>query len=143
MALGTKLHQATHVAIKKRAPALMAGLQKYNNVCATLATMYNDKWNIPLPKTLPTELRPLCDASELMEDVWISCLTEQVPRWLSDSTVQEGIQAMLKAEQCTEELQRLEVEAVNLSWWFGRELAAIELTLIRPTSAHIRVPLEQ
>lgn len=71
-AQGTKLHQATRAAIKKCAPALMAGLQKYNDLCATLATMYQSEWAIPLPEPLPTELHPLRDAPNLMEDVWIS-----------------------------------------------------------------------
>lgn len=135
MALGTKLHQVTRAAIKKRAPALMAGLRKYNDVCAMLATMYKPEWNIPLPESLPTELKLLRDAPALMEDVWISRPSEEeMPRWVSDSTVREGIRAMLKAERCSEELRRLHTEAINLSQWFGRELAAIELALIEPSS---------
>lgn len=134
MALGTKLHQATRTAIKKRAPALMAGLRKYNDICAMLVTMYQVQWNIPLPEPLPTELKPLRDAPHLMEDVWISRPMEEVPRWLSDSAVRRGIRAMLKVDRCTEEQRRLQMEAVNLSRWYGRELAAIELALIEPTS---------
>ncbi|KAG5335779.1 hypothetical protein C0989_000367, partial [Termitomyces sp. Mn162] len=133
-AVGTKLHQATHAAIKKHAPTLMAGLQKYNDICATLSAMYKPEWKIPLPEPLPTELKPLHDVSHLMQDVWINCPTEEVPQWLSDSTVQEGIWAMLKTEWCTEELQQLHVEAINLSLWFSCELAAVELALIKPSS---------
>ncbi|KNZ72708.1 hypothetical protein J132_02142 [Termitomyces sp. J132] len=80
----TKLHQATCAAIKKCDPALMAGLRKYNNLCATLATMCQPKWGLPLPEPLPTELWPLHDAPSLMEDMWISHPMEQVPCWLSD-----------------------------------------------------------
>ncbi|KAG6913454.1 hypothetical protein DXG01_006716, partial [Tephrocybe rancida] len=54
--LGTKLHQATWAAIKKCTPALMAGLRKYNDLCATLTTMYDPAWAVPLPEALPTEL---------------------------------------------------------------------------------------
>ncbi|KAG6867712.1 hypothetical protein C0993_012020 [Termitomyces sp. T159_Od127] len=135
--LGTKLHQATHTAIKKHAPALMAELQKYNDVCATLATMYKPEWNIPLPGPLSTELKPLCDATNLLEDVWISHPMDEVPHWLGDAMVQEGIRAMLKVEWCTEELRRLQVEAVNLTRWFGCELAAVELALIESSSMSI------
>ncbi|KAG6806020.1 hypothetical protein H0H92_013027, partial [Tricholoma furcatifolium] len=114
-ALGTKLHQATRAAIKKRAPALTAGLRKYNDLCARLATIYDPKWEIPLPEPLPTELRPLRDAPSLMEDVWISRPTEHVPRWLSDGQVREGIRAMLKSDRCLEERRRLQAEADNLA----------------------------
>ncbi|KAG6884437.1 hypothetical protein C0992_006324, partial [Termitomyces sp. T32_za158] len=142
-AIGTKLHQATRAAIKKRAPALMAGLRKYNDICAMLAAIYKPEWKIPLPEPLPTELKPLRDATSLMEDVWISHPAEEVPRWLSDGTVREGIRALLKVERCTEKWQRLQTEAFNLSRWFGRELAAIELALIKPSNSSLRVPLEQ
>ncbi|KAG6881236.1 hypothetical protein C0993_002278, partial [Termitomyces sp. T159_Od127] len=121
----------------------MAGLRKYNDVCAMLATMYKPEWNVPLPEPLPTELQPLRDAPNLMEDVWISRPMEEVPRWLSDNAVRKGIRAMLKVERCTEELRRLHMEATNLSRWFGRELAAIELALMEPSNACLRVPLEQ
>ncbi|KAG6810053.1 hypothetical protein H0H92_013548 [Tricholoma furcatifolium] len=141
--LGTKLHQATRAAIKKRAPALSAGLRKYNDLCATLATMYNPEWKIPLPEPLPTELRPLRDAPSLMEDVWISRPADQVPPWLGDNKVREGIRAMLKSDRCVEEGKRLQMEADNLARWFGRELAAIELALIEPCNALLQIPLQQ
>ncbi|KNZ72510.1 hypothetical protein J132_02937 [Termitomyces sp. J132] len=89
----TKLHQATHVAIKKHAPALMAGIQKYNNLCATLASLYKPKWAIPLPEPLPMRC-PSPDA----RCVWISHPMEEVPHWLTDTSVCEGIHAMLKVD---------------------------------------------
>ncbi|KAG5732703.1 hypothetical protein E4T56_gene16831 [Termitomyces sp. T112] len=105
--------------------------------------MYKPEWKIPLPEPLPTELKPLHDVSHLMQDVWINCPTEEVPQWLSDSTVQEGIWAMLKTEWCTEELQQLHVEAINLSLWFSCELAAVELALIKPSNMSLHILLEQ
>jgi hypothetical protein len=36
---------------------------------------------------------------------------------------------MLKLDRCTEEFRCLGIEADNLCWWFGRELAAIELAI--------------
>ncbi|KAG6819416.1 hypothetical protein H0H93_012076, partial [Arthromyces matolae] len=127
--IGTKLHQATRSAIKKRTPALMAGLQKYNDICATLAATHKPEWQIPLPEPLPTDLKQLREAPSLMEDVWISRPSENVPRWLSDSKVREGIRALLKVDRCKEESARLHLEATNLAQWFNEELAAIELAL--------------
>lgn len=87
MASGTKLHQATRAAIKKRAPALMSGLQKYNDLYASLASLYNPECAIPLPEPLPTELNLLRDVPNLMTDVWISRPMDKVPRWLEDRNV--------------------------------------------------------
>jgi hypothetical protein len=36
---------------------------------------------------------------------------------------------MLKIDRCMEEHRRLGIEADNLCRWFGRELAAIELSI--------------
>ncbi|KAG6870518.1 hypothetical protein C0995_012459 [Termitomyces sp. Mi166 len=80
--------------------------------------MYKPEWNIPLPEPLPTKLKPLCDVPNLMEDVWITHPTEEVPHWLSESTVREGIWAILK-------------------------LAAVHLALLEPANAHLWVSLEQ
>jgi hypothetical protein len=68
-----------------------------------------------------------------MEDVWISPSLGEIPRWLEDSDVREGIRAMLKLDRCCEELSRINREAENLCRWFGCELAAIELALLNPS----------
>ncbi|KAG6898746.1 hypothetical protein C0993_004592, partial [Termitomyces sp. T159_Od127] len=135
LAIRRWLHQATQAAIKKRAPALMAGLQKYNDLCATLASLHKPEWSIPLPEPLPTELKPLCDAPNLMQDVWISRPMEEALRWLMDKRVQEGIWALLKVDRCLEEQRRLIIEADNLCRWFGCEFAAIELALSDPATS--------
>ncbi|KAG6914810.1 hypothetical protein DXG01_015200 [Tephrocybe rancida] len=110
------------------------GLQKYNDICATLALTYDPNWAIPLPEPLPTELKLLRECPHLMQDIWISCPTEQVPHWLEDQDIREGIHAMLKADRCHEEQHRLDIEAGNLSRWYARELAAVELALEHPSS---------
>ncbi|KAG6839552.1 hypothetical protein C0991_001573 [Blastosporella zonata] len=124
----------TRAAIKKRTPALMVGLRKYNDLCATLASMYNPEWAIPVPEPLPTELKLLREDPRLLQDVWISRPTDKVPRWLQDPNLCEAIRARLKLDRCQEEQQRLQDEAVNLAQWHGRELAAVELALQVPTN---------
>ncbi|KNZ79946.1 hypothetical protein J132_08423 [Termitomyces sp. J132] len=141
--LGTKLHQVTRAGIKKRAPALMAGLKKYNDLCAQLASLYKPEWTIPLPEPLPTDLAMLRDASNLLTDVWISRPADMVPRWLEDKGVRDGIRAMLKIDRCHEERRRLSIEADNLSRWFYREVCAIELALNKAQNVQLRVPLLQ
>ncbi|KAH7905205.1 hypothetical protein BJ138DRAFT_975864, partial [Hygrophoropsis aurantiaca] len=128
-ALGTKLHQHTRKAIAKRQPALMTALRKFNTYCERMEELYDPSWNIPLPRPLPTKLSALREDQRLMEDVWITPATEEVPRWLEDQDVRDGIRAMLKRQRCIEEECRLKMEADNLSQWFQTELAALELAL--------------
>lgn len=69
-----------------------------------------------------------------MEDVWIAPSIGDVPRWLEDGDVREGIRAMLKLDRCKEERRRLCSEADNLSHWLVREFLAIEQALRNPSS---------
>lgn len=136
---GTKLHQSTRKAISKRKPALMNAIRKFNKYCETLERLYKPEWNIPLPEPLPTQLAVLRDGPILMEDVWVTPAEGEVPRWLQDRDVREGIRAVLKLDRCLEERHRLGIEADNLCRWFGRELCAIELALSVPSSKFVSV----
>jgi hypothetical protein len=115
----------------------MAAIRKFNGYCATLATLYDPSWSIPLPRSLPTQLASLHDSSDLMEDVWITPTPGVLPAWLDDPDVREGIRAMLKVDRCLEERRRLGMEADNICRWFGRELAAVELAIRTLTSSVI------
>jgi hypothetical protein len=131
--LGTKLHQHTRKAIAKRKPALLSALRKFNKYCETLDTLYNPAWSIPLPQPLPTDLSELRSCTHLMEDVWVTPSTGDIPRWLADLDVREGIRAMLKIDRCLEEQRRVVMEAENLCIWLGEEVAAVELAIQTPS----------
>jgi hypothetical protein len=96
--------------------------------------LHDSSFGIPLPQPLPTELAELRDNSNLMEDVWITPSSQDVPRWLGDPNVREGIKAMHKVDRCIEEERRLRKEADNLCRWWGREIASVELALRDPES---------
>lgn len=134
---GTKLHQQTRKAISKRQPALLAALRKFNGYCEQLEELYEPDCSIPLPTPLPTKLNELRNDQTLMEDIWITPSVGDVPRWLDDQDVRDGIRAMLKRDRCIEEQRRLGLEADNLCRWFGDELAAIELALQLPGSVYL------
>ncbi|KAG2336107.1 hypothetical protein BDR05DRAFT_978861 [Suillus weaverae] len=112
-ALGTKLHQQTRKAIAKCQPALLTALRKFNAYCERLEVLYD-----------PSD-------PSLMEDVWITPSTGQVPQWLED------------ADRCREEQKRLGIEADNLCHFFGEELAALKLALCTPGCELISVLLRQ
>lgn len=65
-----------------------------------------------------------------MEDVWITASNkDQLPRWLEDVDVRNGIKALLKSDRCQEEQERLAMETDNMCRWFGNKLACIEVAL--------------
>ncbi|KAF7971664.1 hypothetical protein HWV62_20634 [Athelia sp. TMB] len=136
-ALGTKAHQRTRQAITRRKPALLRAIRTFNKYCAQLSDLHDPSWSIPLPQPLPTNLAALRDRSDLMEDVWISRREEEMPRWLSDLSVHDGIRAMLKKDGCLWERRRLGREADNLCRWLGKELAAVELAIRLPGNSSL------
>ncbi|KAG2337311.1 hypothetical protein BDR05DRAFT_978544 [Suillus weaverae] len=128
--LGTKLHQQTHKAISKRQPALMSAIRKFNSYCEQLNSLYDPSWGIPLPAPLPTKLVELCSDPGLMEDVWITLSVGDIPQWLDDTSIRDGIRGLLKCDQCREEQVQLGIKADNLCHFFSNELAALELALL-------------
>jgi hypothetical protein len=132
--LGTKLHQHTRKSITKRQPALITAIRKYNKYCEHLEELSEPDCSFPVPRPLPTNLTALRDDSDLMEDVWVAPPEDTIPLWLDNTNIRKGIQAMLKRDRCLEEQRRLEMEADNLCRWFGRELLAVELALVMPSS---------
>ena len=115
--------------MQRHTPALMAAIRKFNKYCDALHTLSDPAANIPLPRHLKTDLSSLRDDPYLMEDVWVHPSMEAAPPWLTDTKVRKGIRAMLKIDRCTEEFRRLGMEVDNLCRWFGRELAAIKLSI--------------
>ncbi|KAG9316189.1 hypothetical protein JVU11DRAFT_2213 [Chiua virens] len=138
--LGTKLHQQTRQAIAKRQPALLSAIRKFNSYCEQLEKLYDRRWAILLPQSLPTKLTELREDQSLLEDVWITPSTGQVPLWLEDSDIRLGIRGLLKMDRCLEEQRWLGSEADNLCRWYGDELAAVELSL-RTTDNNLLVRL--
>ena len=107
----------------------MSAIRKFNSYCEQLEELYDPALSIPLPIPLPTKLNDLRNHQSLMEDVWITPSEGQIPRWMEDQAVCDGIRAMLKCDRCLEEQRRLGIEADNLCQWYGAELAAVELAM--------------
>ena len=52
--------------------------------------------------------------------------SEEVPRWLSDERVREGIRVQLELDRCEEELRRLSWERCALQEWFMAEWRTVQ-----------------
>jgi len=115
----------------------MAAIRKFNTYCERLAELYDASSCVPLPSPLPTKLADLQNDQSLLEDVWVTPSIGEIPRWLEDTDVRDGIRAVLKIDRCLEEQRRLGMEADNMCRWFGHELCALELAIRQPESKSI------
>ncbi|KAJ7774618.1 hypothetical protein DFH07DRAFT_865897 [Mycena maculata] len=142
-ALGTKLHQHTQKAISRRKPALIKAIQKYNDYCANLAELIPPECLIPLPQALSTELNGLREDPSLHDDVWITPTEGEIPRWLDDADVRDGIRALHLADRCSEESSRLPREVQNMSRWLKEEITVVTRALEIHGDSHLKLPLLQ
>lgn len=66
----------------------------------------------------------------VMKDVWITLSDgSQLPCWLEDIDICNGIWALHKLDWCKEEWWRLSMKSENMCCWFGYKLMSIEVTL--------------
>ncbi|KAJ7660339.1 hypothetical protein DFH06DRAFT_989269 [Mycena polygramma] len=141
--LGTKMHQATRKAISKRQPALIRSINKYNAYCADLELLRPHGCNIPIPSALSTQLNGLRNDPALYEDVWITPCIGEIPRWLDDSDVRDGMRSLHVMDRCCEEEARLKLECTNMSNWLTEELKIVESVMETSTDPILALPLQQ
>ncbi|KAJ7802891.1 hypothetical protein B0H14DRAFT_3488023 [Mycena olivaceomarginata] len=123
--LGTKLYQATQKAISKRTPALLKAISKFNDHCSNLERLRPEGCNIPIPHALPTKLEALRNDPSVHEDVWTTPQEGEIPCWMDDEDVRDGIRSLLVLDRCEEEMQRLATERTNLARWLDHELLVV------------------
>ncbi|KAG2065287.1 hypothetical protein BDR04DRAFT_1161615 [Suillus decipiens] len=102
-ALGTSVHQQARKVITKCQPALMTAIRKFNLYYKQLHSLYDPSCTIPLPAPLPTKLTKLYADPTIMEDVWITPSIGEVPWWLDDTDIRDGICTLLKCDNCRKE----------------------------------------
>ncbi|KAJ6533961.1 hypothetical protein DFH09DRAFT_1405699 [Mycena vulgaris] len=141
-ALGTKLHQSTRKAISKRQPALLRSIGKFNAYGAALERLRPPGCKIPIPSPLSTQLNALRDDASLHEDVWITPAEGQIPRWLNDADVRDGICALHSADRCAEEASRLNMERRNMGNWLTQELDIVSKAIEMFTGSNFSLELQ-
>lgn len=84
------------------------------------------------PKPIP---RDGLFALDVDDDIWQDVGLDEdqhmeVPRWLSDDKVREGIRVLLEHDRCTEEEHRVLMERVALQMWFREEWLCLNHALL-------------
>ena len=69
----------------------MSAIRKFNKYCEQLEVLYEPEYAIPLPAPLPTKLANLRRDQTILQDIWITRSSGDIPQWLEDSDVHEGI----------------------------------------------------
>lgn len=123
--------------MKKRMPALVRAVARYNTLCDRLRDLLPPGKTFPLPERLPEDLATLKNDPLLLEDVWI---TSDTPAglWLTDKAIRRGIRAQHILDRCAEESIRLKQEERSLYAWVYNEVLALEHAIHDPDSAHCR-----
>ncbi|KAJ7841922.1 hypothetical protein B0H14DRAFT_2359849 [Mycena olivaceomarginata] len=138
--LGTKLYQATQKAISKRAPALLKAIYRFNDHCATLERLRpaGNQYSDTICSTHTAGSSP--NSQSLHEDVWVTPQDGEIPRWMDDEDVRDGIRSLHVLDRCKEEARRLDRERQNLAGWLDKELAVVERATADNTAAAPRAP---
>ncbi|KZV78291.1 hypothetical protein EXIGLDRAFT_575095, partial [Exidia glandulosa HHB12029] len=133
--LGTTQHQKVCRTMRKRTPALVNAIQRYNDLCDRLVQALPQGLDFPLPEKLPVVLTDLKDNTALLENVWLGGVPESNAAWLTDGRVRRAIRALHTLDRCREESLRLELETKQIFGWFKRKTAALHVALQDPGSA--------
>lgn len=130
-----KLREHVEQQLKKRQPAILRLVHKYNDLCKKLTTAIDHGSAPPnaiAPVLLDTkQLFSLDVDSELWNDAGLGREDDdqQAPAWMRDEQVRAGIRFYLDYCRCQEEHTRLQYEMQNLICWYQSEWDAIKMAL--------------
>ncbi|KAJ7840589.1 hypothetical protein B0H14DRAFT_3457948 [Mycena olivaceomarginata] len=65
----------------------------------------------------------------------------EIPRWMDDEDVRDGIRSLLVLDRCEEEMQRLATERTNLARWLDHELLVVGHAMQANTDNTMQLPL--
>jgi len=123
-----KLEKHAQGQIKKKEPGIQVLARKYNTLCDELTDLIRKK-HAPRGAIVPVYI----DINGLFkldvdDDIWhdiglsddIDAL-QNIPPWLGDENVREGIKALLELDRCEEEERRLVSECISMQQWMKEE----------------------
>ena len=121
-----KLRGHTETSVKHRDPTITKLTREYNELCRQLGLSIRQK-KAPAgaiqPQEIPREgLFKLDVDDEIWQDVGLDDdHYAEMPLWLSDEGVRQGIRSLLELDQCEEEKLRLQQERCALQEWLLEE----------------------
>jgi hypothetical protein len=122
-----KLRAHAETQIKRKEPGIHQLRKKYNDLCAELEALIN-QGSAPRGAVVPhiigkEGLFQLDVDDEIWQDVGLEDvdMDGEIPRWLGDDDVREGIKSLLELDRCKEEERRLCRECQATQEWMLEE----------------------
>ena len=131
-----KLDKNANQQIKRKEPGIQVLVRKYNLLCVDLEKLIKQK-KAPRGALVPNliMLEGLFDL-DVDDDIWQDIgLTDEsdgisdIPCWLGDDNVREGIKVMLEYHRCLEEERRLKYERIAMQEWMLEEWKVVSVGL--------------
>lgn len=114
--------------MKRREPGILALAKSYNKLCEDLASLIKRRKALPgaVPPTPMARhgLFKLDVDDDIWQDVGLSDeegVVADIPLWLGDDDVREGIRARLELDRCIEEEDCLGKECCTMQEWMIEE----------------------
>ncbi|KAJ3509968.1 hypothetical protein NMY22_g16119 [Coprinellus aureogranulatus] len=128
-----RLHEHVSGKFGRSQPSILALVKRYNNFCTDIEKMVQSgtapAGTIP-PKRLDRDNLFSLDVDDpIWDDRGLTGLTADVPLWLGDDRVRDGIRGMLLKDRCDEERVYLQRELTSLVDWFWREWELVETSI--------------
>jgi hypothetical protein len=125
-----KLHLNTQNSIKRREPGIVKLVSTYNGLCSQLQSLIRQQrappFAIPPHPIARDGIFKLDIDDEIWQDIGLDDPTIDVPPWLSDDDVRNGIRLQLEVDRCFEEEARLMRERSIIQEWMLAEWEGIQ-----------------
>ena len=123
-----KLEKHAQSQVKRKEPGIQALARKYNNLCDELSGLIKAK-KAPRGAIVPVKivmegLFKLDVDDNVWQDIGLTDSVdsvENIPAWLGNENVRQGIKALLEFDRCEEEERRLILEHISMQQWMREE----------------------
>lgn len=128
-----KLHTHTKKEMRRREPGIIALASRYNKLCIEMETIIKRN-EAPKGAVIPLQIeRQGIFKLDVDDDIWQDVGLEEedeyqgnVPDWLGNESVREGIKCLLQLDRCREEKERLIMEMKRMPEWMLEEWECIQ-----------------
>jgi hypothetical protein len=132
-----KLEKHAQTQLKRKEPGIQATAKKYNQLCLDLKKIIDNHGAprgaiSPLPIALDGLFKLDID-DDIWQDIGLTSETDdmtEIPAWLGNIGVRDGIKALLEHDRCVEEMKRVKHERVCMQEWFKEEWEVVEEAIV-------------
>jgi len=145
-----KLEKHAQTQLKRKEPGIQSTAKKYNKLCSDLSKMI-DKGKAPRGATAPLLIKldglfKLDVDDDIWQDIGLTDETDdilEIPAWLGNNSVRDGIKALLEDDRCVEEMKRVKHERVCMQEWFQEEWVVVQVAIKKTTDVNVLFQLNK